>query len=101
MGSIRRTPNGMSIRERLLAKHEVLENGCWRFTGKLNDQGYGVLNVLTAKGKRAIMAYRLAHCLRGHELSGDNLFFAGRHKDRRCRACEVIRKQRRNGSVNG
>jgi hypothetical protein len=31
----------MTVADRLLSKYEILENGCWRYTGGLNGQGRG------------------------------------------------------------
>ena len=46
-----------SIRERLLAYTEILPNGCWRWTGKLNASGYGILKV----SRKWKLSHRLSH----------------------------------------
>jgi hypothetical protein len=33
-----------SLAERLLAKRNVTESGCWEFTGHINNRGYGLIS---------------------------------------------------------
>lgn len=39
-------PNGRkgSLKDRLLAKRDVTESGCWEFTGHINNRGYGLIS---------------------------------------------------------
>lgn len=54
-----RLPNGMSTKDRLLAKIAIDEtSGCWNWTDKLNPQGYGTLIVGTKTGGVHRISYK-------------------------------------------
>ena len=52
-------PNGRkgSLKERLLAKRNVTENGCWEFTGYIMPNGYGQTSI----GKLVLLAHRASY----------------------------------------
>jgi hypothetical protein len=45
----------MPSAERLAAKIEILDNGCWEWTGKITPDGYGACGY---KGRRHVLAHR-------------------------------------------
>jgi hypothetical protein len=51
-------------------------------------------NILRGTGGSARNA-RKTHCIRGHELTPENLYYNGRNGGRACRKCKAIRRARR------
>ena len=45
--------------ERLMEKVRVLDNGCWEWTGQLNDSGYGMIRA-GGKYERRLRAHRVS-----------------------------------------
>jgi hypothetical protein len=61
-------------------------------------------NIIDAVQKGRMNPWRrgLTHCIRGHELSGDNLGYNGRDKKkRRCRECSRLRTAERRQRLGG
>lgn len=52
-------PNGRkgSLKDRLLAKRDVTESGCWEFTGYIMPNGYGQTSI----GKLVLLAHRASY----------------------------------------
>ncbi len=52
------------LRERFEARYSIdAASGCWLWTAKLNEDGYGLIDVATAGGKRTVGAHRVAWTL--------------------------------------
>lgn len=74
-------------------------NGCWNWTGKLNSAGYGRVYINSKDYRTHRLSYSLVKanrenkCLKGHELTNDNIYSykeTRRGKTRqvkRCRQC--------------
>ena len=49
-----------SLAERLLAKRNVTESGCWDFTGHINNRGYGLISK-GARSKGIMLTHRASY----------------------------------------
>ena len=49
-----------SLAERLLAKRNVTESGCWDFTGHINNRGYGLISK-GSKSKGIMLTHRASY----------------------------------------
>ena len=52
--------NGRSLKDRLLAKRNVTDNGCWEFTGWCNNKGYGMIGK-GARSEGLVLCHRASY----------------------------------------
>ena len=72
-------PNGRSLKDRLLAKRNVTDSGCWEFTGYIMPNGYGQTSV----GKLVLLVHRASYTVFIGDIP-EGMFICHKCDNRKC-----------------